>query len=307
MDIDPRDWQRHRRYLLAVAYRLLGTVTEAEDAVQEAYLRLRRDDVTGVPDVRSWLVTMVSRICLDELRSARPRRESYIGTWLPEPLVGDILEPEPADRVPAAESVDLAVLVVLETVTPAERAAFVLHDVFGIDVPQIAEVVRRREPACRQLVSRVRRQVQVETPRSEIGADELRAIASAFMTATARGEPGRLVGLLDPDVVLRSDGGGVVPAARRPAEGAENVARLLIGLSEMYAGARVRLVPVNDRPGFVLYDSAGWLLGVMAVAVADRRIAQINLVLNPDKLRHVSAQSLDGPEWTIPGMGASSQ
>src|SRR6266516_1863804 len=165
MDVDPAEWRRHQRYLLAVAYRLLGSLTEAEDAVQEAYLRLAGAEATDVGDLRAWLSTVVSRICLDQLRSARARRESYVGPWLPEPLVGDALapdppEPDPAERVTLAESVHMAMLIVLETLSPAERVAFVLHDVFGLSFAQTGRVVGRTPGACRQLASRARRDVR---------------------------------------------------------------------------------------------------------------------------------------------------
>jgi RNA polymerase sigma-70 factor (ECF subfamily) len=165
MDVDPAEWRRHQRYLLAVAYRLQGSLTDAEDAVQEAYLRLADAKVTEVGDMRAWLSTVVSRICLDQLRSARARRESYVGPWLPEPLVGDALapespEPDPAERVTLAESVHMAMLIVLESLSPAERTAFVLHDVFGLSFAEIGRVVGRTPGACRQLASRARHAVR---------------------------------------------------------------------------------------------------------------------------------------------------
>lgn len=154
MDIDPEEWQSHRRYLQAVAYRLLGSVADAEDAVGAAYLRRRRAQVAEVADVRAWLRTVVSRICLDQLRAARARRESYVGTWLPEPLVGADAQPDPGDRIALVESVQTAMLIVLESLSPAERTAFVLHDVFGMSFDEIGEVVGRSAAACRQLASR---------------------------------------------------------------------------------------------------------------------------------------------------------
>jgi RNA polymerase sigma-70 factor, ECF subfamily len=291
VDIDPAEWQRHRPYLLGVAYRLLGAVAAAEDAVQEAYLRLRRDDVTGVVDIRAWLVIVVSRICLDELRSARARRESYVGPWLPEPLVGDpmeaAVEPDPADRVTLAESVEMALLVVLEALTPAERIAFVLHDVFGMDYPQVAGILGRTEPACRQLASRARRRVRDQTPRFDVDTGELHRLVAAFMAATSRGDLATLVSLLDPDVVMYSDGGGRVRTALRPVQGADKVSRFLIGVSQLYPGVQVRQATVNGRLGFLLYEPTGRLLGVTTVAAAGGRVCRIYLVLNPDKLRHV--------------------
>jgi RNA polymerase sigma-70 factor (ECF subfamily) len=308
MEIDPDEWRRHRPYLLAVAYRLLGSMTEAEDAVQEASLRLQRPEVTGVTDVRGWLTTVTSRICLDQLRSARVRRESYVGQWLPEPVlgaaavepVGPAPEPDPADRVTMAESVRMALLVVLENLTPAERTAFVLHDVFGLGFAEIAAVVGRTEAGCRQLASRARRHVRENAPRFDVDRDELIEIVSAFVAAAAQGDLAGLVNVLDPDVVLRSDGGGVIPAARRPVRGAESVAKLLgHGLVRLYTGTEVFLTEVNGSPGVLMYRD-GAVLGVASVVVAGGRITEIDLVVNPEKLRRVPPRGPDTPGWTLP-------
>ncbi|WP_433157603.1 sigma-70 family RNA polymerase sigma factor [Kribbella sp. CA-247076] len=170
MDIDPEAWRDHRNYLMAVAYRLLGSVSEAEDAVHEAYLRLRRHDGDAIEDVRRWLTTVVSRICLDELKSARVRRERYLGTWLPEPLVGPDAQPGPDDRLALKESVQTAMLIVLETLTPPERIAFVLHDVFDLTFDEIAGILDRSATASRQLASRARTRVRRGVPRFDVSA-----------------------------------------------------------------------------------------------------------------------------------------
>lgn len=300
MEVSPELWQEHRRYLLAVAYRLLGSVAEAEDAVQETYLRLWQvDEGDGVADLRAWLTTVVSRICIDQLRSARVRRESYVGTWLPEPLVGDAGEADPANRVTMDESVHMAMLVVLETLTPAERTAFILHDVFGVGFPQIAEVVGRTETACRQLASRARRRVRERTPRFDVDEDEYRRVVLAFLAAAQRGDLDALVGLLAPDVVMRTDGGGVVPAARHPVQGPRKVAPLLLGLTRLYRGARIRMVRVNGAPGFVV-ERDGVVLGVATMSVAEGRITSIESVANPEKLRHVRPdEPASSDEWTL--------
>ena len=252
MDIDAEEWQEHRSYLLAVAYRLLGSVSDAEDAVQEAYLRLRRHDATDIAEVRAWLTTVVSRICLDQLRSARAQRESYVGPWLPEPLVGVETVPDPADRVTLNESVQTAMLIVLESLTPAERTAFILHDVFGVSFNDVAEVVGRSASACRQLASRARAHVRSRTPRFDVSMNERDRVVSAFLAATGHGDLDALVRVLDPEVVFRSDGGGVVPAARRVVHGPNQVAQLLLGLARLYSGSSLRITPVNAGPGIIL-------------------------------------------------------
>jgi RNA polymerase sigma-70 factor, ECF subfamily len=302
MEIHPEVWQQHQRYLIGVAYRLLGSVAEAEDAVQEAYLRLRRAKEPadgGITDLRSWLTTVVSRICIDQLRSARVRRESYVGTWLPEPLVGPVGVADPADRVTMDESVHMAMLVVLETLTPAERTAFILHDVFGLEFSQVAEAVGRSEVACRQLASRARRRVRGGTARFDVRKEEYARVVTAFLEAARHGNLDDLIELLAADVVMRSDGGGVVPAARWPVHGAERVGKLLLGLTRLYRGARIRMVAVNGLPGFVA-ERDGAVLSVASITVVDGRITSIDTVNNPEKLRHVRpGQPASDAEWTL--------
>lgn len=289
MDIGQDEWLRYQRYLLAVAYRLLGSVTDAEDAVQESYLHLRRDDVNGVVELRAWLTTVVSRICLEHLRSARVQRETYIGPWLPEPQLSTVYVPDPADRVTLTESVQTAMLVVLEALTPAERVAFVLHDVFGISFGQIADIVGRTPAACRQLASRARTQVHIQAPRFEVSTADRDRVVSAFLAATTQGDLETLVRALDPDVVFRSDGGGIVPAARRPVRGAARVARLLLGLAPQYSEASLRVVDVNGAPG-VLIEDGGAVVAVVTLTVSPTRVTAIDVVLNPAKLRHLQPQ-----------------
>lgn len=294
MDIHPEEWPEHRRHLMAVAYRILGSITESEDAVQEAYVRLRLAPEAEVESVRAWLITVVSRLSLDRLRSARARRELYVGPWLPEPLVGRHVavaapEPDPDDQAVLTESVEMALLVVLESLTPAERAAFVLRDVFGTSYDQIARIVGRSEAACRQLTTRARRHVRDHTPRYDIDKAEHARVVSAFISAIKGGDLLELLALLDPDVIMRSDGGGVVPANRYPVAGADKVARLLLhGAMKWYADAVVHTAPVNGAPGIVL-RSDGHVLAVVAVTIAGGQITAINFVVNPDKLRHVPA------------------
>lgn len=280
--VEVAGWEEHRRYLFAVAYRLLGSAAEAEDAVQEAYLRSLTVDVATVRDPRAWLTTVTSRICLDLLGSARARRESYVGTWLPEPLAAaDDLDV--GDAVALRESARTAVMLVLENLTPAERVAFVLHDVFGMDFDSLASVVDRTPAACRQLASRARRRVQDEAPpRSRVTAAELSHVTAAFLQASADGDVAALVGLLDPSVVMRSDGGGIVPSAKT-LHGAQAVLTLLSGLGRKYPGARVTPVELANGPGFRI-DREGSVIGVVAVETEGARITALSLVVNPHKL-----------------------
>jgi RNA polymerase sigma-70 factor, ECF subfamily len=274
-----------RPRLVRVAYATLGSLAEAEDVVQEAWLRLQRTAPGEVRDLQAWLTTVVGRLALDALGSARARRERYVGEWLPEPLVGQA--PDPADRVTLDEQVSLALLRVLESLSPPERTAFVLHDVFGHSFGEVAEAVGRTPQATRQLASRARRHVAAGRPRFPATADEQREVVTAFTAAAAEGDLDRLVALLDPGVTLRSDGGGRVSAARHPLHGARRVARALIALSRKGAagGGRAALVAVNGAPGLVV--EWGPDRSVLAFTVDGGRITAIDIVRNPDKLGHV--------------------
>jgi RNA polymerase sigma-70 factor (ECF subfamily) len=281
-------WVEHRRYLFAVAYRMLGSAADAEDAVQEAYLRLRGSAPSDLAKPRGWLTPVTSRICLDMLRCARVRREAYVGTWLPEPLVG-YDDTDLSDTVASRESLRTAVLLVLETLSPAERVAFVLHDAFGMDVDRLATVLDRTPAACRQLASRARRRVREEAPpRSPASPEDSRRVLAAFVAASTHGDLSELVQLLDPRVVMRSDGGGAVPAARKPVHGPERVLTLLTGLARRYSGVRLRPVSLAGGEGLVLeLDDA--VLGVIGVETVHGRIAELNLTANPAKL----------PSWPV--------
>ncbi|WP_310738320.1 RNA polymerase sigma factor SigJ [Microbispora sp. H10949] len=281
-----------RPRLLGVAYGLLGSLDEAEDVVQDAWLRLRRHREEGgaeIGDVVGWLVVTVSRLALDVLRSARHRREEYVGPWLPEPVLtgpvagGPVVgEPGPAERVTLDESISMAMLVVLESLSPAERTAFVLHDVFGLTFTEVGEAVGRSPAACRQLAARARTHVASRAPRFDVDPSAHRRVVDAFARACLGDDIGALLALLDPEVVLRSDGGGVVRAARRPVLGAAKVARLLTGLRRF---GRFELVPasVNGRPGLLRYRE-GRLVTVIGLTVAGGRITAVDMVLNPEKL-----------------------
>ncbi|MBB2913192.1 RNA polymerase sigma-70 factor (ECF subfamily) [Streptosporangium becharense] len=273
-----------RPRLVGVAYGLLGSLDEAEDVVQDAWFRLGRADRSAIEDVTGWLVVTVSRLALDVLRSARVRREEYVGPWLPEPVVTD---GDPADRVTLDESMSLAMLVVLESLSPAERTSFVLHDVFGLSFGEVARAVGRTPAACRQLAARARRHVAARAPRFEVDAAEHRRVVEAFARASQGRDIDALLALLDPEVVLRSDGGGVVRAARRPIHGAARVARFLVGVAERYgAGRRLAPVTVNGLAG-LLWSWNGEVGGVYGLTVSDGRITEIDIVMNPEKLRSV--------------------
>jgi len=281
--------ERERGRLFGVAYRLLGTVADAEDAVQETFLRWEQADHEAVRNPGGWLTTVLTRHCLDQLRSARARREAYIGPWLPEPIVevADMMAEDPAERVALDESVSLAMLIVLQTLSPAERAVFVLHDVFGMDFEQVAETVGRTPAACRQLAARARRHVEERRPRFDPDAAEQRRLVAAFLDASTRGDLDALLPLLDPSVVLRADGGGKVRAAGRPVEGAEKVAQVVLGGQRWYPSPWAgRLVAVNGGTGALL-SMDGEVLAVVGITVAGGRITEIDVVANPDKLAHV--------------------
>jgi RNA polymerase sigma-70 factor, ECF subfamily len=277
------DWEQHRRYLFAVAYRLLGSAADAEDAVQEAFVRGYTAAPADLDNPRAWLTTVTSRICLDMLGSARARRETYPGTCLPEPLVG-YDDSDLGAATAMRESVRTAVLLVLASLTPAERVAFVLHDVFGMDFDRLATVVGRTPAACRQLASRARHRVRAEAPlRAPVSVEEHRRVTAAFLKATADGDLAELVNLLDPQVVLRSDGGGEVPAARVPVRGPQRVMTLLSGLGRRYAGVQARPVRLAGGDGFVL-ELCATVIGVVGIEIAGGRVTELNLVVDPAKL-----------------------
>jgi RNA polymerase sigma-70 factor (ECF subfamily) len=295
--MDSEAFEVHRGHLLAVAYRMLGTRADAEDAVQEAWLRYAGADPTGIVDLRAWLTTVTARICLDMLRSARVRRETYVGPWLPEPVVRplpDTTFPDPGDRAARTDEVSLALLVVLERLTPEQRVAFVLHDVFAVPFQEIATVLGTTPAAARQLASRGRRAVSDSTIRHHADLAEQRRVLAAFLTAAERGDLDALVAVLAPDVVAIGDGGGVAPAGRRPVHGAVQVARFMAGLFRQArkGPALAELVLVNGDLGLLVeatYPDGRPIVFVMAFAYADGRITAILNQLNPAKLRRVPA------------------
>jgi len=273
-----------RPYLLRVAYSHLGSLSEAEDLVQEAWLRLERSDRAEIRNLRAWLTTVVSRLALDALTSARSRRERYVGPWLPEPLVqADADEADPARKVDLDESVSMALLVVLESLSPAERSAFLLHDVFGYSFSEVAQIVGRTPAATRQLATRGRHAVEARRPRYPADAEEQREVIAAFQAAAQDGDVSSLIAVLDPAVTFRSDGGGVVNAARTVFTGAERVARIFTGMAGHF-GEQFRMSPivVNGAPGLLL--DTGEYPSVIAFSIDQGRINEIDVVRNPDKL-----------------------
>ncbi|MER6396156.1 RNA polymerase sigma factor SigJ [Kitasatospora sp. NPDC001603] len=287
----PDAFEAHRRYLGSVAYRLLGSFSDAEDVLQEAWLRWRGTDRSAVADPRAFLTTVVTRLCYDQLGSARARREAYFGEWLPEPAVSYQDSPaSPAELAELGESVSLAVLAVLEQLTPAERAAFVLHDVFAVGFDEIAASLDRSPDAARQLASRARRRVKDGGRRATADPAEHRQAVTAFAAASTRGDIEGLLAVLDPDVVWHSDGGGVVSAGARPVLGADKVSRLVAGLVAKWFLPGMSLVPalVNDEPGLLVQDADGRPGGVLAFTVADGRITEAFVVVNPEKLTRVA-------------------
>jgi RNA polymerase sigma-70 factor (ECF subfamily) len=279
-------FEAERARLVRLAYGQLGSLAEAEDVVQDAWLRLERAGAGEIRDLPAWLTTTVSRLALDTLRSARVQRQSYIGPWLPEPLVGDEYA-DPADRVTLDESVGMALMVVLESLSERERVAFVLHDVFGAPFVDVAEVLGVSPDSARQLASRARREVEARRPRFPADREQQREIVSAFIEAVAEGDTDRLVGLLHPAAVMRTDGGGKVVAARKPVEGAARIAKVAQELARKGADpSTLRLVDVNGMPGMVV---RGWdgLYNVASFTIDDGRVVAIDVWRNPDKLHGV--------------------
>jgi RNA polymerase sigma-70 factor (ECF subfamily) len=286
-DLLSDEFERHRAHLLAVAYRMLGSVSEAEDAVQESWLRLTRSDDGAIVNLGGWLTTVVARISLDMLRARSSRREDYFGTWLPEPVVSfDGVDSDPEHEALLADSIGLALLVVLEHLTPAERLAFVLHDMFAVPFDEIGPIVGRTPAAARQLASRARRRVQGETPASDASPAEQRELVEAFLTAARGGDFDALLEVLHPDVALRADTGGVQRRVRAPLTGAEAVARQALGFGTQFIRFG-RIALVNGLPGIVIAPG-GRAVAVASFTVDGGRITGIDVVADPRKLHEVT-------------------
>jgi RNA polymerase sigma-70 factor (ECF subfamily) len=278
------DFEIHRRFLSGLAYRMLGSVAEAEDVVQDAFLRWRDVDRSAIAEPRAYLSRVVSRICLDRMKSARHRREQYVGTWLPEPVVA-----EPGQTL--AEDLSVALLLALERLSPLERAAFLLHDVFDMDYSAVAAALENTEAACRQLAARAREHVRQDRSRFSVTNRDAQALANAFRTASVSGDVGALARLLAEDAVLYSDGGGKRRAALHPIYGRDRILRFIAGLrakgSAVFSAGRADEATLNGLPGFVFHTAEG--TETLTIEIADGVIAAIYSVRNPDKLRHLSS------------------
>lgn len=275
-----------RPKLIRIAYRMLGSLADAEDMVQEAFLRWLDADRNAIQEPGAFLRRVVTRLCLDQLKSARHRREIYVGTWLPEPMV-EAAEDE-------IDDITLPLMIALERLSPLERAAFLLHDVFGVSFDEIADTIGRDPASCRQLASRARKHVRAARPRFQMPRERGLEIAAAFFTASRNGEMEQLRSLLASDVTVYSDGGGKVPAATMPIAGLENVMRLHAGLAAIFARQMSRLVRyafINGLPGFVTIEQDG-TLQTSALQIEDGRIVAIYIMRNPDKLRHVGTSAI---------------
>jgi RNA polymerase sigma-70 factor (TIGR02957 family) len=287
--------QELRPRAFAVAYRMLGSVSEAEDIVQEALLRLHLALEQGerIESPRAYLSTVVTRLCIDQLRSARVRRETYAGEWLPEPLVDDGPS-DPADHAEMADSLSLAFLVLLESLTPEQRAAFLLREVFDYPYAEIAAIIGTSEDNTRQLVARARKHVEERRPRFEASPQRREQLARTFLAAVDHGDLQALEELLARDVVLHGDGGGQVRAITRPVHGRTKVARLLLSgmrTAMPYGGWRLRQVQVNGQPGALVSDAAGKLTAVVVLDITDGHIQAVRTIVNPDKLRHLDQEA----------------
>jgi RNA polymerase sigma-70 factor, ECF subfamily len=282
-------YEELRPLLFSIGYRMVGSVAEAEDIVQESFLRFHRAVAEGeeVESPKAYLSTVATRLGIDHLRSARVRREQYVGEWLPEPLLTDPTT-DTAQHAETADSLSLAFLVLLESLSPVERAVFLLHDVFGYGYDEIAGVVGKREDNCRQLAVRARRHVDERKPRFEASREEREELAARFFAAVEEGDTQGLLDLLAQDVVVYGDGGGKGPSWLRPIYGRERVSRLLLGFGRFReAGVTIRQTEVNGQPGAVLLDREGRLISVLSLDIADGVVQTVRSVANPDKLGHV--------------------
>jgi RNA polymerase sigma-70 factor (TIGR02957 family) len=279
-----------RPLMFSIAYRMLGSVTEAEDVVQEAFLRMHTGAPDGVRSPDAYAVTVTTRLAIDALRSARRRREQYVGPWLPEPLITS-QEADPARRIEMDETVSVAVLLLLERLSPVQRAVFMLREVFGYSYPQVAAVIGTNEAACRQAFHRARQHIQRDQARFPVSAADRDRLAGRFLAAAREGDLAGLEAVLAEDVVFYGDGGGRAPAVRKPVRGNMQVARLIAGLARQASRLGVRLHPVdvNGQPGAVTLAPDGSILAVLALAIRDNRVAAIYNQINAGKLGHLGA------------------
>ncbi|MEU6269137.1 RNA polymerase sigma factor SigJ [Saccharopolyspora shandongensis] len=283
------DFESHRQPLFAAAYRMLGTRADAEDVLQEAWLRWNQVDHDAVNEPRAYLFRLVTRLALDQLRRVKARREAYVGPWLPEPL---ITAPGAEDAAELAESVSMGLLVVLETLAPVERAVFVLHEAFGFSHAEIADMLGRTERAVRQLAYRARQHVQARRPRHRHEATEHRQVTERFLAATLGGDLTALLDILAPDVTLVADANGKSETPRQPVHGVQEVAGYLVSVVEFWPSALgVEITQVNGGPGAVITTQGQpFLVFALDIDPADNRLREINALINPDKLAALSGQ-----------------
>jgi RNA polymerase sigma-70 factor (ECF subfamily) len=286
-------FEANRPHMKAVAYRMLGSVSEAEDAVQEAWIRLSRTDVSGVDNLRGWLTTVVARVCLDMLRTRASRREDSLEVHVPDPIIGRAINPRdegPEADAMLADSVGLALLVVLEKLEPAERLAFVLHDVFGMTFEEIAPVVDRSVVATRQLASRARRRVQGQAPTSDADLRQQRRVVDAFLAAVQNGDFEALVTVLDPEIVLRADG-GAASGMTRLVRGAQAVAAQAASFSKLNLSSQVVLV--NGNIGVVSRLPDGHVLSVIGFTIAGGKVVEMDILADPDRLSRLDLSAIE--------------
>ncbi len=281
-----------RPLLFSIAYRMLGSVAEAEDIVQDTFLRYHRalsEQGAAIESPKAYLSAVTTRLAIDHLNSARVRKESYIGEWLPEPLLTDETAPDAARYVEDADSLSMAFLLLLERLSPVERAVFLLHDVFDYGYDEVAGIVGKNEDNCRQLAVRARRHVDAHKPRFEASQRKRDELAARFFAAVGEGDVAGLVELLAADVVVYGDGGGTSPSWRNPIFGRDRVLRLLLGIGRhsRELGVTMRRTEVNGQPGAMVLDPSGRLMYVMTVDVADDLVQTVRSIINPDKLRHL--------------------
>jgi RNA polymerase sigma factor (sigma-70 family) len=294
--MDDQDWlaerfEANRSHLRGVAFRMLGSLTEADDAVQESWIRLSRADTSQVDNLRAWLTTVVGRVCLNMLRSRKTRREASLETHLPDPIVSPEGGMDPEQEALLGDSIGLAMLVVLDALTPAERIAFVLHDVFAVPFGEIAPIVGRTPTAARQLASRARRRVQ-GAPVPDVDLDGQWAVVDAFLAAARAGDFERLLAVLDPEVVLRSDGGVARPGLMSLVHGAQTVAEQAMTFRR-FAESSTRIL-VNGTPGGIAWSPDGSPFAVLAVTVRGGRIVAIDVLADPDRLAQLDLTFVAG-------------
>jgi len=283
------EFETHRAYLRAVAYRMLGSASEAEDAVQESWIRLARIDASDVENLRGWLTTVVARVCLDMLRTRTSRREDSLETHVPDPVISSA-DADPESDAMLADSVGLALLVVLETLEPAERLAFVLHDVFGMTFDEIAPIVDRSVVAARQLASRARRRVQGHAPASDADLRKQRGVVDAFLAAAQEGDFERLVAVLDPEIVLRADG-GAIKGMSRLVRGAQAVAAQASTFSKV--ALTMQVVLVNGNIGLVCRLPDGRLFSVIGFTIAGGKVVEMDILADPDRLNRLDLSAIE--------------